>query len=424
MNTLDFFDLDVFMKLLKLFVLLGLLLSSQFAHALTNRFSVIRHHPGMLDSDYTYLMATETLDQYELQFSTFLSYGYRPLELTVAGNRNQGVVDHLVQQQFNVYYGLKDFWQIEASFPVAWLNRFQKPLNPAPGFTNKVGIGDVYLRSRFQLLDRNHNFVGLSLSPYMTIPTGNEHNYISDRKATGGITLAVDKVISSRVNVGINASVKAREDIAFQDYNTETVYGAGFGAQVKVSDHVKLNGDIVTQTTSNRILKDRVTSPTEVTGEVVYSIPQSNFDVMAGGSYAIVKGAGAPRFSTHTGVSYRFKTRDKVKPKRMVFFDHGMSDLDDKAMNTLDRVADDLKDQPNIRLVIATGFTDNTGDKKSNHKLALKRAKVVKTYLVRIHQVAPAKIKIQSVGESAPKASNQTAKGRRLNRRVELELKY
>lgn len=412
------------MKSLKILLFIGLIFVSHLAQATTNRFSVVRHHPGVLTSDYSVLMSSETLEQYELRASTYLNYGYRPLEITIGGNRNQGVIDHLIQQHFVLNYGLKDFWQIEASLPVLWLNRTQAPRSPAPGFDSKIGVGDLFFRSRIQLLDRNTKFIGLTLAPFLTVPTGNEHNYISDRKATGGITVAVDKIISDRVNVGINATVKAREDIQFQDYNTETVYNAGLGAQVKVSDHVNINADLVASTTSNRLYKDRVTSPTEVIGEVVYQIPNSKFEVMAGGSYAIVKGAGASRFSTHTGVSYQFKTNQKVKPKRMIFFEHGRSDLNATSMDTLDRVAKDLKQHANIRLVIATGFTDSTGDKKSNQKLALKRAKTAKMYLMRIHQISSRKIQVRSVGENVPKASNATAKGRRLNRRVELELKY
>ncbi len=72
--------------------------------------------------------------------------------------------------------------------------------------------------------------------------------------------------------------------------------------------------------------------------------------------------------------------------------------------------------------VYLTGHTDKIGSDESNHVLGIKRASVVRDYLV-LKGVSIANIIIDSKGESAPIATNATSEGRAKNRRVELKIK-
>jgi outer membrane protein OmpA-like peptidoglycan-associated protein len=65
------------------------------------------------------------------------------------------------------------------------------------------------------------------------------------------------------------------------------------------------------------------------------------------------------------------------------------------------------------------GHTDNTGTDKYNLSLSKKRATAVKDYLV-AQDVAGSRLATQGYGESDPIATNETADGRQLNRRVEI----
>lgn len=71
-----------------------------------------------------------------------------------------------------------------------------------------------------------------------------------------------------------------------------------------------------------------------------------------------------------------------------------------------------------IRLI---GHTDDVGEVSSNYNLGLKRANIIKEYLIR-KGVVPNKILTYSKGERNPLADNDTDGGRARNRRTELKV--
>lgn len=75
-----------------------------------------------------------------------------------------------------------------------------------------------------------------------------------------------------------------------------------------------------------------------------------------------------------------------------------------------------------IKRVSCLGFTDSAGSSVYNYQLGLGRARTVCRYL-RARGIKSS-YRIKSYGESRPRASNNTAKGRALNRRVEISIIY
>ena len=65
------------------------------------------------------------------------------------------------------------------------------------------------------------------------------------------------------------------------------------------------------------------------------------------------------------------------------------------------------------------GHTDSIGSHRYNHRLGLRRARTIKNYLAR-RGLQRQRIKVGSLGERRPVASNRSRKGRALNRRVEI----
>ena len=91
-------------------------------------------------------------------------------------------------------------------------------------------------------------------------------------------------------------------------------------------------------------------------------------------------------------------------------------------MAPLNYVLQLLKENTTISLQI-NGHTDNTGTRKINDKLSLKRATVIQKYLVKKGVVAT---RLSSVGfaDTKPIADNKTSKGRAANRRSDMTVKY
>ncbi|HEX2526391.1 MAG TPA: OmpA family protein, partial [Geminicoccus sp.] len=87
-------------------------------------------------------------------------------------------------------------------------------------------------------------------------------------------------------------------------------------------------------------------------------------------------------------------------------------------LREVNRVASALRDFPEARAIIE-GHTDSTGSDAYNLELSDRRANAVRAELVAAG-VDPARLVARGMGESYPKAPNDTAAGRQQNRRVEV----
>lgn len=101
-----------------------------------------------------------------------------------------------------------------------------------------------------------------------------------------------------------------------------------------------------------------------------------------------------------------------------ISFDVGRSDIKPHLMNSLDTVANTLRQYDKTRIEIA-GHTDSTGSAAANQTLSENRANAVRSYLAS-RGVAPERMFAVGYGQTRPIASNATATGRAQNRRVEI----
>jgi general secretion pathway protein A len=106
--------------------------------------------------------------------------------------------------------------------------------------------------------------------------------------------------------------------------------------------------------------------------------------------------------------------------KIVIYFKHNSNDLPDPAYEMLDRIADFMVHNPETRINI-NGYTDSRGARSYNISVSQFRANMVKGYLVG-KGVEALKIRALGLGPKDPIASNDTEKGRQMNRRVEIEL--
>lgn len=106
---------------------------------------------------------------------------------------------------------------------------------------------------------------------------------------------------------------------------------------------------------------------------------------------------------------------------RNILFQSGSASLLPSSFAHLDSIARLLRDRPGLKLSIE-GHTDGDGSMAKNQLLSENRAKAVKEYLVR-KEIDAARLEAQGFGEERPIMSNDTAEGKRANRRVELIVK-
>ena len=111
----------------------------------------------------------------------------------------------------------------------------------------------------------------------------------------------------------------------------------------------------------------------------------------------------------------------KVTVKNEVLFDYNSAALRGASRDALQEMADVFQKYPDTTIVVE-GHTDSTASAAYNQRLSIRRANSVEDYL---QDLGVRSSRIQSVGrgESEPRASNNTASGRQLNRRVEIHVR-
>ena len=101
-------------------------------------------------------------------------------------------------------------------------------------------------------------------------------------------------------------------------------------------------------------------------------------------------------------------------------FKYNSAKIEPSYFNTLNELADRIKDMSNIHEIRIIGHTDSTGSASFNQKLSYDRASEVKKHLRNKINNDNITYLIVGKGESEPIASNEEEKGKSQNRRVEI----
>ncbi|MBN9669198.1 OmpA family protein [Labrenzia aggregata] len=100
-----------------------------------------------------------------------------------------------------------------------------------------------------------------------------------------------------------------------------------------------------------------------------------------------------------------------------IYFSSGSAQLDARSEPLLDSLADIVARCPGLVIEVG-GHTDSDGSANANKRLSERRASAVKTYLIS-KQIPDERIVSVGYGETRPVTSNDTAEGKRRNRRIE-----
>ncbi len=139
---------------------------------------------------------------------------------------------------------------------------------------------------------------------------------------------------------------------------------------------------------------------------------------------AFVVAANTPSWSQDEAKHYSKEAMQQALQTRDQYdvyglrFGVGKSTLQPGAETLLDDIATALKNFPDWSLRIV-GHTDASGNAETNERLSLERANAIKAALVE-RGVNTDRLLAAGAGQTRPIASNETAEGKALNRRVEL----
>lgn len=109
-----------------------------------------------------------------------------------------------------------------------------------------------------------------------------------------------------------------------------------------------------------------------------------------------------------------------VLDERALLFDFDKSNVKPQYYGILQNLKEYI--EVNDYEVTIVGHTDSKGTDEYNMKLGMRRAESVKAKMLEFGVPAARIVGVESRGESEPVATNETAEGRALNRRIEFKL--
>jgi outer membrane protein OmpA-like peptidoglycan-associated protein len=108
--------------------------------------------------------------------------------------------------------------------------------------------------------------------------------------------------------------------------------------------------------------------------------------------------------------------------KTIINFGHNSNDLSDEDFKTLEPIGSFVSQRPKAQIIIK-GYTDAYGKYLYNKRISKFRANLIKSYFVG-RGISPSRIQTFGMGSDNPIRSNQTRKGRMMNRRVEINITF
>ncbi len=124
--------------------------------------------------------------------------------------------------------------------------------------------------------------------------------------------------------------------------------------------------------------------------------------------------------ATHPMIQTPVSIGEKIALKP-ILFRRSTAEILSRSYFEIERVADYLRRHPYVKVRIA-GHTDNQGDRDQLYVLSRDRALEVMRSLAKIGDIGINRMEAVGHGGDLPIASNQSEKGRRKNRRVEIEI--
>ncbi len=101
-----------------------------------------------------------------------------------------------------------------------------------------------------------------------------------------------------------------------------------------------------------------------------------------------------------------------------LLFGTDKSEIRAEGEEKLQQIANELKDLPESGPIRIFGHADARAGNEYNKELSAERANAVKDWLQNKGGISADRLSIEAMGETAPRATNETARGRQLNRRV------
>lgn len=362
------------------------------------------------------------------------NYALKPLEFgnSAAGVRIQGVVDHLFTLDFGAAYSFSERVMVGLSVPMHITHNIQSLTN----FNQEtvVSPGDVTLTGLYNILPRENSAAGfgLSVAPFLTLPSGSSDNFVGDSNVTGGFLMVADLDYNDHY-AGLNLGFRFRKEESFLGLRVaqEMLYRVAYNHYISqtygVNGFAEAGGSIVLNQVSNN------SSPFEIMGGVSKVISEATpLTVKLAAGAGLTSGYGTPDLRALLQVSYDHilpkKPRKEIRPVYMqkverklkeltIFYPTDGDQVDPFYDEKIAGIAQIMNEHPELGPLYIIGHTDDVGDDKYNTELSERRARQALDSILGLG-ISQDRVISYGLGELAPVKPNTTTENRALNRRT------
>jgi outer membrane protein OmpA-like peptidoglycan-associated protein len=358
----------------------------------------------------------------EWKLGTFVTYEYRPFQLTAGGSRADGIVDSAFIQHINGSVGLFDKrLAIGLDLPIGWYYDFKDPNVAGSTSTNETNLGDLRINLKSEIFRSRCGHIGLALVPFIDLPTGDDDTFFGNGVTNFGGYFVFDTKMTKGWHVAWNIGLSGREEYDFRDLERSSQLLLSLASEIDLGKHIFLNTEIHSQTRLTGIYSEEVESPTEALAGLKWKIGETGFTLTGGGGAGITYGSASPQYRVYSGLSYsplqkHLPAFQRAVKATTVHFDSGSAKLKKDEQVKLDSLLPYFANTYRYPVTIV-GHTDNRGVDQKNVVLSENRAKAVKQYL-ESKDVSGKRLYLDWFGEEKPVDNNTTAEGRAANRRV------
>jgi len=243
------------------------------------------------------LQSTDITPAGTTRFSLFLDTAHTPVETT----EDERISKHQVVTGITGAYGINDKLDLGISAEILFeQDGFDiTQLNDAAS----SAFGDIWLYGKY-LIQKDAE-LGIAISPFFVIDTGQEDDWFGEDSIAGGVNLIVERVLNAKTlliaNLGIE--LKGSEEVS-DTQEIEHIARAGIGAVYQANNQTDLLVEIFGQTPTNDFFDDNL-SALEIDLSAGYEVNKM-IRIIGGAGYGITHGFGAPRYRLFIGSRINF----------------------------------------------------------------------------------------------------------------------
>lgn len=405
-------------------------------------------HPITSGLDFVTVHSSETLDPGYINVGLYLNYAVNTLPYFDDETTQSRLEfnDTLLSSDFNVGVGILPNWDIGISIPSVLAQDVKEDTAPHGQYAS-TGNTEVRINTKLRFWGNDRQGIATILSANI--------NRLEDNPYTGAnpgptynIELAGDITIH-KIALALNLGYRIREsgeEIQLNSLNSIEPMKHQFIASAAASYlfssiDTKLIYEMYASWPTTPVENNtrRAMQSNEALLGLKYDI-RRDIALQSGVGSEIQHGLSSPDWRIYLGVNYtvgptfkkkRALKRIPPKPDRLpdepteqfvihdILFEFDSASLVTKgSVESLRKLAQYLKEQPNYKRLVIEGHTDSIGTDQYNVDLSKRRAQTIVNWLTKNYSIKRNKIFPVGKGEREPIADNGNYQGRQLNRRV------